>query len=698
LELLPTQQALASGAFDGAIFLEGPAGTGKTTAGAARLEALLKSEISAASILIWVPQRTLALPYYAVLDDPERPPGGQVNVITLGGLARRAVDLFWPLVAAEHGFQQPERRPTFLTLETAQYYMARVIGPVIEREGYFETVAIDRGRLYSQIIDNLNKAATIGFPYGEIGERLKAAWDGDEVQLRMYDEVQDCANRFREYCLAHNLLDFSLQVEIFMQHLLELPQCRRYFLEGYRHLIADNIEEDTPAAHFVLGDLLNSMESALLIYDLDAGYRRFLGADPATAYALKQACQQHTTFSESLTASPELDAFGAEIARSLNQPAPPAEIDPRPALAYDTYRYHPEMLDGVADEIAGLVEGQGVPPGEIVVIAPFLSDALRFSLTNRLQAAGIPVRSHRPSRALREEPAAQCLLTLAQIAHPDWGLRPTVFDVVYALMESIDELDLVRAQLLAREAFHLVDRQPRLAPFERVRPAVQERVTFLLGERYDRLQSWLDEYCAGEPLALDHFFSRLFGEVLSQVGFGFHSDFDAAGAAANLVDSARKFRWIIEQSDTRLEDKSPAQEYVEMVMQGIIADQYLRGWEIPPEEAVLLAPAYTFLMSNRPVDYQYWLNVGGHGWAERLYQPLTNPYVLSQGWPQGQKWTGDDEYRVAQDALYRLALGLARRCRREIYLGFSELGEQGYEQRGQLLQAVQQMLRRFAAG
>jgi hypothetical protein len=36
---------------------------------------------------------------------------------------------------------------------------------------------------------------------------------------------------------------------------------------------------------------------------------------------------------------------------------------------------------------------------------------------------------------------------------------------------------------------------------------------------------------------------------------------------------------------------------------------------------------------------------------------------------------------------------LIRRCRRKIYLGLSELGEQGYEQQGPLLQAIQRVLR-----
>jgi hypothetical protein len=181
--------------------------------------------------------------------------------------------------------------------------------------------------------------------------------------------------------------------------------------------------------------------------------------------------------------------------------------------------------------------------------------------------------------------------------------------------------------------------------------------------------------------------------MLSQAGYGFHNDFDAARVAANLIDSARNFRRTLATVSL---DKPVAQEYVEMVGQGIIADQYLRDWNMEEANAVLLAPAYTFLMSNRPVDYQFWLNGGAGGWWERLYQPLTHPYVLSLAWEPGRAWTDADEYEVRQEALYRLVLGLIRRCRQRIYLGFSQLGESGYEQRGPLLEAVQRMLRRLS--
>jgi hypothetical protein len=61
------------------------------------------------------------------------------------------------------GFAQPDKEPVFLTIETAQYFMWRVVEPLVTNQGYFSDLAIRRGRLLAQIIDNLNKAALVGF-------------------------------------------------------------------------------------------------------------------------------------------------------------------------------------------------------------------------------------------------------------------------------------------------------------------------------------------------------------------------------------------------------------------------------------------------------------------------------------------------------------------------------------------------------
>jgi len=714
VKLNQAQREIVNAPLDAKIFLSGPSGCGKTTVAVERLRVLLASGLPADSILVLTPQRTLQAPYETALRLPEIGPGGQVSLATVGGLARRMVDLFWPLAAETAGFAHPDQPPVFLTLETAQYYMARLIHPLLE-EGFFASVTIDRNRLYSQVLDNLNKAASVGFPHTEIGERLTAAWLGDPGQRRIYADAQDSANRFRQYCLEHNLLDFSLQMELFWKVIWRTPECHAYLTRQYCHLICDNIEEDIPLAHDLLSEWLPDFASALVIFDTDGGFRRFLGADPDSAHRLAGLCAANSELCQSFVTPLEIQALETAFSSKL-LPDHPAHITSE-SLAALTFpptgtptRFYPQMLDWVAKEIQRLVTEEGLPPSEIVVLAPYLSDALRFSLSNRLEELEIPWRSHRPSRSLRDEPACHCLLTLAELAHPGWGIHPTKFDVVYALLFALEGMDLVRAQLLVEIVYRL--RDISLSGFAAIRAEVQERITFVFGRGYETLREWIDAYRQQPvPDPLDHFLRRLFGEILSQKGFSFHRNNDGARTAASLIESVQKFRRAMEPAfaeaapgaapllglppsngnGSQSKNSELGKEYIAMLQDGVIAAQYVEAWQTVQTESVLLAPAHTFLMMNRPASVQFWIDAGSGGWWERLFQPLTQPYVLSRSWERDRPWTDADEQAANQQTLARLVTGLLHRCRSRVYLGLSDLGESGFEQRGPLLKAIWKM-------
>ena len=332
MDLTDEQRTIIAACPGGKTFLSGPAGCGKTTVGTEYLHLLLAQPgLPANSILVLTPQRTLQAPYETALPRPGLAPGGQVTLATVGGLARRMVDLFWPLAAEAAGFAHPDQPPVFLTLETAQYYMARILRPLVE-QGFFASVTIDRNRLYSQVLDNLNKAASVGFPQTEIGERLSAAWYGDPAQRRIYADAQESANRFRQYCLEHNLLDFSLQLHIFWNILWRTPECHVYLARQYRHLLCDNVEEDIPVAHDLLAEWLPEFDSALVIFDTEAGYRRFLGADPDSALRLAGLCNQSASLGESFVTTPEIRALESAFTAKL-LPGQPAPLPPQSLAA-----------------------------------------------------------------------------------------------------------------------------------------------------------------------------------------------------------------------------------------------------------------------------------------------------------------------------------------------------------------------------
>ena len=712
------------------LFLSGPPGAGKTTLAVNRLRWLIEQHTPDTSILVLLPQRLLASPFYAVIRDPDLGPAIPVDILTFDGLARRILSLFWPLMGDRAGFAFPDHSPVFLTVESAQFFMRLLVDPLIDEAGYFSTVTIERSRLVSQLLDDLNKAALIGISLDEAFERLMSSWSGESAHLQMFVHARECVQRFREFCLSHNLLDFSLQIDVFSHHLFVQPAVKAYLFERYRHLIVDNVEEDTPVLHDLLLDWIPHCQSALLIQDLEGGHRIFLGADPASAGRLSRACDQHIRLSRTYVASTDILDFADQIGVGLGHRPSEGGISlsstERGDFRHSVHlppelKYHHQMLDWVVQQIDELVNEKHASPGEIVIVSPFVGDALRFSLLTKLAAAGIPATSHRASRALRDEPPVRCLLTLARIAHPWWDDTPPKYDFVLALVEAIHSLDLVRAHLLAEVVYHPNRPGTLLSSFAEIEGPLRQRIKPVVGERYDTLRAWILDYQQGGPkeeVPLDVFLSRLLGEVLAQPGFGFHAHRESPappareGAEANvdrtvaiayalypaseLLSSVRKFRHEIESIPDLLLEGTPGAHILRMIEQGAIAATHMPGrqhrWQ--EQDEVVLAPAHTFLVSNRSVDYQFWLDVGSSSWWERIYQPLTHPYVLRRDWPLDRQWTDEDEYYVRQETLSRLVSGLAYRCRRAIFLASSSMNEQGYEQRGPLLQAVQAALKR----
>lgn len=707
IRLTKKQEEIVASPLDAKIFLSGAAGTGKTTVGVRRLRHLIDAGVPAHSILVLVPQKRLALPYFSEIRNPRRRAGAEVTIATLGSLSHQVVNLFWPLIAEQLSQHDPFRHPKFLSSELLQYLMFKLLDPEIEQKDYFNSVTIARARLFTQLADNLNKSSLVGFPHTTIAARLKTALPGDQERLHIFDDAQTCANLFRDYCIEHRLLDFSLQVSLFANHLWQNEISRSYLTRRYKHVIADNVEEDTPVTHELLQDWLPNCQSAMVIFDEEASYRRFLGADEASGEELAKRCNNLQSLEATRVMSPPVQALLAELREVMTD-----ETESKPkANAREAFdftpashsRFHTQMVDWVADSVARMVHDEGVKQNQIVVLAPLLSDSLRFSLVSRLEERGIATYTLRPSRPLHAEPAVRALITLAKLAHPNWQIEPEhqvkKFDVIQMLLSVIADMDLARATLLSEIRFV----GGKLMPFNEItkNPEMRQRISEVFGERFDKLVAWLEAYKAaqaGAPQTIDIFFSKLFGEVISQRGFGFHptkkESFDEARVIANLIDSSRAFRQTLNHIEPQTDS---GQEYARMVDAGILADQYEpREWKKTPD-AVLIAPAYTFLLSNQPADYQFWLNIDSPAWTRRLQQPLTQPYVLSRQWPVGQIWTEVHEVKTSREILLRVVTGLLRRCRKKVFIGHSKFDERGNEREGELRVVFDLLLRSLDA-
>src|SRR5512142_2384733 len=117
--LTNTQLAVVERPLTSHIFLHGPAGTGKTTAGVERLKHLIASGFPTDSILVLTSHRILQDAYLDVINAPAAEANADTLPATMSGLAWRVCNLFWPLAAELAGFGHPEHPPVFLNVETA---------------------------------------------------------------------------------------------------------------------------------------------------------------------------------------------------------------------------------------------------------------------------------------------------------------------------------------------------------------------------------------------------------------------------------------------------------------------------------------------------------------------------------------------------------------------------------------------------
>jgi hypothetical protein len=681
----------------GRYFLEGAAGTGKTTESAEYARRLIESGVPPERLLILVPQRDGGRPYLEAVNQLSA--GGAPVVTTYIGLAMRSVTQYWPIIAEPAGFAEPSVEPTPLGTETAQYFMARAAKLSVS-DGHFAGVSLSHARIVSQTLDNLSRAAFLGETLQSVTERLTDAWGArGESRPNVYGASQKLGEAFRQLCLDNNLIDYSLAVELFNRYLLSDPAFRVAFFTRYQYLIVDNVEEMNAAAHDLIKEMIPRMQGAVITYDFDAGYRMFLGSEPGNAYELSKNCTQVVTRSEDHVMSIELSLLLNEFARELEQPYTPfsvPELSPLDALRYELKIYYPEMIEWVATHIAELVLNNGVSPSQIAVVMPFLNESLRFTLTYRLRQLGIPFTTERPSRPLREEPVARSLVTLAKLSYPSPSYLPTYSMVATALENTITGLDPLRARMLVAKVY--AAKTGTLRAFAEVDEETRTRIGYELGARYDSLREWLT--ASPDPLlSLDHFWQRLFGEKLATPGYRFEGDRDAGRITALLIGSAVQFREALHPtllSTAHPDSFSEARdEYFGVFDENLQIGDYIPDWRESLADAVFIAPATTFLLKNRVVDYQFWVDIGSSSWVERIEQPLTHPYVLRRENSGVIKmWSDKIEEEQTTLRLYALITGLIRRTRKGIYLGVAQLGEGGMGQQGRLLLILEQIIKR----
>lgn len=678
------------------IFLSGKAGCGKSTAAAERVRFLMEHTDAWPQILIFTPGRNFNSPYQDLLSRE----GIRPQITSYNSYVQNSLRLFWPLIAGETELGRKRNYPMFLTIEAAQIIMSRLIRSKRE-QGYFNGLTASPSRVFNQVMLAMHKCAAAEIPFDDYAQIMQESWGGDGALLPVFEQTQECGKLYRDFCLKNNLLDYSLQLEMFTKHLLPNPTYRDWLKNQRLHFIFDNIEEEVPAAHHFVREAAPLCNSLLLITDKDGGYRSFMGCDPLSAETLREICPVQVNFEESFVSSPAIQSMERVIVDpSLSNKDLP--VSPRSAFSFASGHHYPEMIKKAVNDVANLVWVQGVAPKDIVIIAPLVTDVLYTEMERGLWEQGIKVYLHRPSRPLLNERVTRSLLTLCEIVKPIPGTQVRLLDIVQMAQCFIEGLDPMRGQLIVggmfRERKH-DDPDPieyDIKPFASLSEEKRSRIPVPIAERFEILRNWIEQQRKNKALSPERIVSEFFTDILIREGF--ITDEETNLGIRKVADSMTKYKAVLDYLDGHTDPESfrpDWTDYFELVGLGMINAKYYEELYAQPENTVLISLTSAYLSMNRSADYQIWLNVGAPRWWERFYGELTNDAVLSRFWPPEKKWDVLTAAAYNDSHMTRQICGLLRRCRVQVKAYASELNESGMEQKSKLLYLFSALTRRF---
>jgi len=683
LALNPAQQNALQA--DETCLLFGPAGTGKSTALRHRLLHLLQQGEPAYALLVLVNQPEHEQAFLDTLHQSAIGSYGDLKIHTYATLAREMVELFWPLVARSAGFARPFQPPMFLGYDLAQLMMWDLVTKRLA-QGAFAELRLRPQQIVSQVLDSLNRAADNNLTLPEASQRLLTTWRTEENNLRYLRDVEIIAQEFRQECQQNSLLDLSLVVDVFNRQVVNHPEFYTYFSERFRHMLVDNVEEQTPAGQQFVRKLMGVTQSTTIAYDAGGGYRRFLSADPTLAQRFYQECQTVIEFTDSFTSNPLMGQLGNWVEGHLLNTRRPSEDADQAISDLINRRYRREMLLELPQHLHQLL-AEGVAPRDIAIVGPYLDGALRYSLTQSLREAGIPFRILRRRSSPREEPRVRAWLTWLALAHPYWDIHPDPYDVVEALTLSLAGFDPARASLLVEQIYERGI--PALNSIDRVSERLRERIGADWLGRYELLRQWLAEQGGQHPP--DNFLYRLFNDLLARPPFQPEPDLAGAAVCEWLVKTANRLNAAAKPMGLHT-DADVGRALINGINQGLVTADPPELGDPPDPNGVTIATVYAYLLAGEPVRYQVWLEAAAGGWWDIPRQPLSNAFVLAESYDTAQPWTMAEDYHIRNELLSRIVRGLAARCHDGIILATSDLDRRGQRQDSPLWRALQPIL------
>jgi hypothetical protein len=655
--------------------LQGPTGSGKSTLLLERYRYMVETlRIPSEKILILLLNRSQSLEWRSktILEG-----SGSVWRTSFYGFVQGEIKTYYPLLVKNCGDIASKRlRPIFLTFESAQFLVSKVIEKQREIKGIFAGVTSYTDRIAIDLTANLVKAATSDIPYYEIGDRLYSALEAKNDTIRqVYKDGDDVLRAYRKRCIELGIFDFGMAVELYNKYLLKDETYREQLFDRVQHLLVDNIEECVPTEVDFIEFLLPRVKTCLLGYNPEGGYGEIFGSNHAYARdRLLEKCAI-VNLGKPLTCSSFMMEFSDMLFDSILHTSQ-KKVEQNPGIVRESVtELRSEMLEKVGEKIVSLIQTEGYKPSDIVVLSTYADPVTEFVIGRILECRGVQMRNlTRKSRVL-DNPFSKALITLAHLCHPSYGILPNRDDVK-ALIRMLLKIDPSRSSILAGE----VCSQRPFAEFPDVEfPGLVERIGYYNVEKYEYIRAWITEYKARDAtLPINEFFQKVFLEILISDEV---QETDIL-QAKNLIDSARTFSDVVSRFN-----RNASRDFLEMVKSGIkAAESIFEMEENLTGEFVLMSTPVAYLAGSLKRKVVILTSISSSNWTPRCIKELTNAHVLTKTWNIEEIYTEALEEENQKKYLGVLLRAILKRCGEKLITFDSLLSANGHENDGILVE------------
>ncbi|MDI6601206.1 MAG: AAA family ATPase [Thermoanaerobacteraceae bacterium] len=588
-----------------------------------------------------------------------------INITTFPRFITEELMLFWPAVLENCSrIEVKEPQPVLIDALTAHEIMRKIVER-LQREGAFLDIKATSDSISLEIMHNFSRAVSSLIDYHDISNILISSHPNKNPIV--YKDMEKALDEYIDLLLSHGLIDYGLTAYLYNNFLRDTEIYRKQFEKRFKYLFVDNLEESNPSMVSFISSFLNSFEEAYLAFSTDGGYSMVLGASPSYALNELEGRCSIEDLDKSYTSSESMINLSNALQSNINDGT--FNIVSSPVRLVEC-EYKSDMVYSAVEEVKKLISA-GFKPGDISLIAPYLDPVTEELLISGLKASGIPAFPLTNTGRLIDQPFISNAVTLTLLAHPWWDIHPTHSELKDTFTACFD-MDPVRASILA----DFVEGKNTLSHLDQ---KTIMRIGFNSNDKYERLLDWLSTYT--EEIPIDSFLEKLLWDYLIPL--------PAAGenimATKMLIDMASGYIKIMEVISP---GKMYGRDFITSVKRGVKGIEIL---EEMPDDAVIIATPYSYLMNPLASKVQIWLDASDKDWEDNGVRPLSNPYVFLPEW--NGIWTTYTEELYSRYMLSNRIVNLLKRCRDSLIVIDCHLTPRFTEQNGMLMEYLQNTCR-----